>query len=279
ICGLGHYLFYLNGQRIGDRLLDPAWSDYKKIAFYSVYEITDLIREVNAVGIILGNGRHLKKYGYDQPKLLFRLEIYHQKGGMDVIISDESWRVSHGPIQENGIYFGENYDARLEQPGWNQPGFDDSRWDKAVIISGPPVSSQLIPPIRITERLRPVSLSDLNNGVYIFDFGKNISGYARLKVRGPEGTTVQLRYGELLNEDGSLNPSTNDNARASDLYILKGQGDEVFEPHFTYHGFRYVELSGFPGIPDQNTLEACFIHTDVEKTGQFACSKALINQI
>lgn len=279
ICGLGHYCLYLNGQRIGDQVLDPGWSDYKKIAFYSVHEVTPLIQKNNAIGVILGNGRHLRKYGYDQPKLLFRLEIYYEKGGMDVIISDESWKVSHGPIRENGIYFGENYDARLEQPGWNLPDFDDSGWKRAILGSGPPVTAQTIPPVRITERLKPVGISKLNNGVYIFDFGKNISGYARLKVCGPKGTTVQLRYGELLNKDGSLNTSTNDNARASDLYTLKGEGDEIYEPHFTYHGFRYVELTGFPGTPEPETLEACFIHTDVERTGDFSCSEDLINQI
>ncbi|MGC8892485.1 MAG: family 78 glycoside hydrolase catalytic domain [Candidatus Saccharicenans sp.] len=279
ISGLGYYELYLNGRRIGDSRLDPCWSDYRQVAFYSVYEVTELISDKNAIGVILGNGRHIKKYGYDQPKLIFRLEIYYEKGGFEVITSDDTWKAAHGPVEENGLYFGENYDARKEQPGWNNYGFDDSSWKKAVLVSGPPLAAQNIPPIKIKARLKPVNIISFDRGVYVFDFGQNISGWARLKVQGPEGTTIRLRYAELLNEDGSLNSATNDNARATDIYILKGQGEEIFEPHFTYHGFRYVELAGFPGKPDSETLEACFIHSDVEETGSFECSNPLINQI
>lgn len=279
ISGLGHYRLYFNGQRIGDRVLDPGWSDYNKVALYSAYEVTDLVREQNAVGVVLGNGRHIQKYGYGQPRLLCRLEIYYEKGGLDIITSDESWRVSGGPVRENGIYFGENYDARLEQPGWAEPGFDDSGWKKAVTVSGPALDAQNIPPIRITERLKPVSIRPAGEGRHIFDFGKNISGWARLRVSGQAGTQVQLRYGELLHPDGSLNQATCDRARATDVYILKGNGLEVYEPHFTYHGFRYVELDGFPGTPDENTLEACFVHSDVESNGQFESSSELLNRI
>ncbi|MGC8746870.1 MAG: family 78 glycoside hydrolase catalytic domain [Candidatus Saccharicenans sp.] len=279
ISGLGYYELYLNGRRIGDSRLDPCWSDYRQVAFYSVYEVTELISDKNAIGVILGNGRHIKKYGYDQPKLIFWLEIYYEKGGFEVITSDDTWKAAHGPVEENGLYFGENYDARKEQPGWNNYGFDDSSWKKAVLVSGPPLAAQNIPPIKIKARLKPVNIISFDRGVYVFDFGQNISGWARLKVQGPEGTTIRLRYAELLNEDGSLNSATNDNARATDIYILKGQGEEIFEPHFTYHGFRYVELAGFPGKPDSETLEACFIHSDVEETGSFECSNPLINQI
>ncbi len=279
ISGLGHYRLYLNGQRIGDRVLDPGWSDYNRVAFYSSYELTDLIQEQNALGVILGNGRHIQKYGYGQPRLLCRLEIYYEKGGLDIITSDESWKVSGGPVRENGIYFGENYDARLEQPGWTEPGFDDSGWKKAVAVSGPPTAAQNIPPIRITERLKPVSIQKLDSGRYIFDFGRNISGWARLRVSGPAGSQVQLRYGELLQPDGQLNQDTCDRARATDVYILKGDGEEIYEPHFTYHGFRYVELDGFPGNPGPETLEACFIHSDVERSGHFESSNELINRI
>jgi len=279
ISGLGYYELYFNGKRIGDRLLDPAWSDYHRIAYYSVYEVTELVAEKNAIGVILGNGRYLKKYGYDQPKLILRLEIYYESGGFEVIASDDSWNVATGAIQENGIYFGENYDARLEQSGWNLSGFDDSGWKKAIIVPGPPLAAQNIPPIRITERLKAKNIFPKGDGTFIFDFGQNISGWVRLKVSGPEGTTIRLRYAELLNDDQSLNSATNDNARATDIYVLKGQGEEIFEPHFTYHGFRYVELTGYPENPDLDTLEACFVHTDVERIGSFECSEPLINQI
>lgn len=279
ISGLGHYHLFLNGQKIGDRVLDPGWSDYHKTALYSAYEITDLIQEKNAVGVILGNGRHIQKYGYGQPRLICRLEIYYEKGGLDIITSDDSWRAAHGAVQENGIYFGEKYDARLEQPGWAQPDFDDSGWKKAAVVPGPPLTAQNVPPIRITERLKPVKIHPVDSGKYIFDFGRNLAGWARLKVRGPAGTKVQLRYGELLQPDGSLNQATNDRARATDVYVSRGAGQEIYQPYFTYHGFRYVELSGFPGTPDEDTLEACFIHSDVERCGQFESSSELINRI
>lgn len=279
VCGLGYYELYLNGQKISDRVLDPAWSDYDRVAFYSSHEVSHLIQQKNAIGVILGNGRHIKKYGYGQPRLIFRLEIYYESGGFEVVASDDSWKTSHGPIQENGIYFGENYDARLEQPGWNLPDFDDSGWKKTIVVSGPPLASMKIAPVKVTERLKAVRISTVGNGVFIFDFGQNISGRVILKVTGPAGITVRLRYAELINEDGSLNPATNDNARATDFYILKGQGEEIYEPHFTYHGFRYVELTGLPGIPDSDTLEACFVHTAVERTGFFECSEPLLNQI
>jgi len=281
ICGLGHYVLFLNGQRIGQKVLDPAWSDYHQSAFYSVYEVGALIQENNAIGVILGNGRYLKKYGYDQPRLAFRMEIYYENGGFEIISSDESWRASHGPIQENGLYYGEAYDARLERPGWNLPGFDDRNWKKAIALSGGPagLAGQNLPPVAVTEILRPVKINQLSPNKYIFDFGQNISGWARLTVRGQTGATVVLRYGELLDQNGHLNPATNDRARATDSYVLKGEGLETFEPSFTYHGFRYVEVSGLPEPPDENTLQGCFVHLKAERTGNFECSEPLLNQI
>ncbi len=279
ISGLGHYLLFINGQKVGDRALDPGWTDYSKLALYSAFDVTELISEKNAIAVILGNGRHIQKYGYGQPRLICRLEIYYQKGGLDVVLSDESWRTAHGALGENSLYHGEQYDARLEHPGWTQPGFDDSGWKKAVAVAGPPLSAQNIPPIRVTERLKPAQIRQLDGNRYIFDFGRNLAGRVRLKVSGPAGTEIRLRYGELLHPDGQLNTATNDRARATDIYILKGSGEEIYEPHFTYHGFRYVELSGFPGIPAEDTLEACVMHTDVESCGRFECSSELLNRI
>lgn len=281
ICGLGHYLLYLNGQRIGQKVLDPAWSDYHQSAFYSAYDVTELISENNAVGVILGNGRYLKKYGYDQPRLLFRLEIYYENGGFEIIASDESWKASHGPLQENGLYYGEYYDARLGFPGWDRPGFDDSLWKKAVVLSGGPalLAGENIPPVTINEIIKPVNIFSPSPSKYIFDFGQNIAGWARLRVQGPPGTTVVLRYGELLDQEGNLNTATNDRARSADVYVLKGEGQETYEPSFTYHGFRYVEVNGLPSRPDENSLEGCFVHLGAERTGQFECSERLLNQI
>lgn len=279
VSGLGSNEFRLNGERVGDRVLDPGWTDYRKRALFSSYDVTGLIREKNAAGLILGNGRHVKDLGYDPPKAACRIEVEYESGDREIVMSDENWRTSPGPIQENGLYFGEKYDARLEMPGWDLPGFDDASWDKAVNVQGPPLVSQMMPPIRVTETIRPVKVAPAGAGSWIFDFGQNFSGWTRLRVEGPRGTEIRLRHAELLHEDGSLNTGPNENAEAVDTYVLRGGGSETWEPAFTYHGFRYVGLSGYPGEPSAETLEGRFVHSDVARTGRFACSHELINRI
>ncbi len=279
ISGLGYYELRLNGEKVGDRVLDPGWTDYNRKALYSTYDLTALLENRNAFGVILGNGRHIKNFGYEPPKLACRIEVEYESGDREILFSDESWKSSQGPLQENGLYFGERYDARLEVPGWDRPGFDDSGWDIALPVSGPPVSSQMMPPVRVTERLKPFASYRLGDDRHIFDFGQNFSGWVRLKVKGPAGTEIRLRYAELLSEDGALNTENLENAEATDVYILKGDGVETFEPRFTYHGFRYVEVTGYPGEPTPEDLEGCFVHTDVERRGQFSCSNDLVNDI
>lgn len=279
ISGLGHYELRLNGERVGASVLDPGWTDYAKRALYASHDATALVRGRNAVGVILGNGRHIKGYGYGGPRLACRIEIEYESGGRDVFFADQSWKTSEGPLQENGLYHGERYDARLSIDGWDRPGFDDRGWEKAAATTGPPLVSQMMPPVRAVERLEPVSVSRLPSGVHVFDLGQNISGWVRLSVEGPPGTEVRLRHAELLHEDGSLNVGPNENAEAMDVYILRGGGPEVYEPHFTYHGFRYVEVSGYPGEPGPEAVEGCFVHSDVARTGTFRCSNALIDRI
>ncbi len=279
VCGLGHYELRINGKKIGNRLLDPAWTDYNKIALYSTYDITDSLKNKNAVGVVLGNGRYLEKNGYDFPKLILQLFIQYEDGTKDVICSDNTWKVSQGPILENGIYYGEKYDARLEIPGWDKPNYDNSSWENAFVVNGPKLTSQLIPPIRITKIIKPKKLYSTAPGVYICDFGQNFTGYVRLRLNGPRGSEIQIRYAEIVFSDGNLNTATNRGAAATDIFILKGGSEEVFEPHFTYHGFRYVEITGFPGVPTLDNVEGLFFHTDVPKIGDFFCSNDLINQI
>jgi alpha-L-rhamnosidase len=279
ISGLGHYELRLNGEKVGTSVLDPGWTDYKKKALYASHDITGLVRDKNAIGVILGNGRHIKSYGYEAPKLACRIEVEYENGERIIISSDESWRTSPGPLQENGLYFGERYDARLLIDGWDRPGFDDRAWDKAVPVAGYPLVSQMASPVRVTERLAPRSVSRLAPGAWVFDFGQNFSGWTRLKVEGPKGTEVRLRHAELLNDDGSLNFGPNENAEATDLYVLRGGGPELYEPRFTYHGFRYVEMTGFPGEPGPEALEGCFVHSDVGRTGEFRSSNELVNNI
>ena len=241
--------------------------------------MTGLVRDRNAVGVILGNGRHIRSYGYDAPKLACRIEVEYESGEREVFFADESWRTSGGPLQENGLYYGSRTDARIDIDGWDRPGFDDRGWDKAVTVPGYPLASQMMPPVRVTDRLAPKEVRTLPSGAVVFDFGQNFSGWTRLKVEGPAGTEVRLRHAELLNEDGTLNFGPNENAEATDVYVLRGGGPEVHEPRFTYHGFRYVEMTGYPGEPGADALEGLFVHSDVGRTGSFRSSNELINRI
>jgi len=279
ISGLGHGELRLNGQKVGDRVLDPGWTDYRKRALYSTYDVTGLLQAKNAAGVILGNGRHVRYFGYDAPRMTCRIEIETESGERKIVLSDESWRTSAGPLQENGLYYGERYDARLEMPGWDEPDFNDSGWEKAVVVPGPPLLSSVIPPIRICQNLEPADRHSPAPGIWVFDFGQNFSGWVRLQVEGPKGTEVRLRHAELVHEDGSINMGPTENAEATDVYILKGEGPETYEPRFTYHGFRYVEVTGFPGEPAANALVGRFVHSDVEQTGTFSCSNDLVNRI
>ena len=279
VCGLGYYELRINGLKVGDHVLDPAQTDYFKTALYTTYDISHLVHGQNVVGIILGNGRHVKNYRYPNPKLILQIHLEYEDGRNEIVVSDESWKVSYGPLMENGIYYGEKYDARLEMPGWDSPNFDETDWEKIFATTGPPLLSQMMPPIRVTERLRPVSIANPSPGMYIYDFGQNFTGWVKLFVRGPRGAEVKLRFAELINNDGNLNTATNSVAEATDIYILSGEGDEVYEPRFTYHGFRYVEITGFPGVPTLKNLEGCFLHSDVEAAGDFQCSNQLINKI
>jgi alpha-L-rhamnosidase len=279
ISGLGHYELRLNGEKAGTSVLDPGWTDFRKKALYASHDVTGLVRDRNAVGVILGNGRHTRSYGYDAPKLACRIEVEYESGERDVLFADESWKTSGGPLQENGLYHGERYDARIVIDGWDRAGFDDRGWEKAVPVAGYPLGSQMMPPVRVTGRLAPAAVRKLPSGATVFDFGQNFSGWTRLKVEGPAGQEIRLRHAELLHEDGSLNLGPNENAEATDVYVLRGGGPEVHEPRFTYHGFRYVEVTGYPGEPGPDALEGLFVHSDVGRTGEFRSSNALINKV
>ena len=280
VSGLGYYELSLNGRKVGDHLLDPGQTDYDHIALYSTFDVTQLLKPgENTLGLILGNGRHIEAYGFSEPKGIVQLLVEYENGEKETVITDEQWEASPGPIMENGIYYGERYDARMEMPGWDNADFDNSAWEQVKTVQGPPLVSQLMPPIRSTQILKPETLFRPKPGVFIYDFGQNFSGWARLKVKGPAGTEVRLRFSELLDENRMLNISALGGIEATDVYILKGEGEEFFEPRFTYHGFRYVELTGFPGVPAIENMEGVFLHTDVEKTGDFHCSNQLLNTL
>ncbi|MGA2077067.1 MAG: glycoside hydrolase family 78 protein [Terriglobia bacterium] len=291
ISGLGLSEAYLNGEKIGDGVLVPALSDYDKRVYYLTYDVTSrLTQGANALGVILGNGRYFaprhkvptftRTFGY--PKLLLQLEIQHSDGTVERVVSDENWKLTtEGPIRANNEYDGEIYDGRREIEGWSRPGFDDSGWEKAQAVKAPAgvLSSQMIEPIRVTETLKPVAVNQVSPGVYMFDMGQNMVGWCRLTVSGPKGTQVTLRHAERLRPDATLYLDNLRSALVTDVYTLKGEGTEVYEPRFTYHGFRYVEMKGFPGKPSLASLEGREVHDAVEQHADFTSSNPLLNQI
>ena len=291
IVGLGCHELYLNGQKVGDHVLSPALSEYPARSYYVTHEVSAQMKEgENALGVILGNGRYFsprinaptptRTFGF--PKLLFQLEIEYQDGTREKVLSDPSWKLTAaGPIRENNEYDGEVYDARQELPGWDKAGYDDSGWMQAEAVETPSaeISSQMTEPMRVTESIKPVAITQPEPGVYIFDMGQNMVGWTRLTVKAEAGTAITQRFAETLKEDGTLYLANIRGARVTDTYIAKGSGTETWEPRFVFHGFRYVELTGYPGEPDLNTLEGKVIHDDLETTGSFECSDPLINQI
>ncbi|NLS95718.1 MAG: family 78 glycoside hydrolase catalytic domain [Planctomycetaceae bacterium] len=289
--GLGLSELYINGEKIGDQVLSPGLTDYTKRVHYLTFDVTEkLNRRTNAIGVWLGNGRFyapraqspMTMEGYGYPKLLFQLAIDYQDGSRQLVVSDETWKLTaDGPIQANNEFDGEEYDARKEMPGWCSPGFDDGNWQDAQLVAAPggPLVAEMIEPIRVTETVKPVKITEPEPGMFIFDMGQNMVGWCRLKVQGEAGTTVKLRHAETLKEDGTLYLDNIRGAKVTDLYTLKGQGTEVYEPRFTYHGFRFVEVTGFPGRPTLDAIEGCVVHDDLETAGLFECSQPMINRI
>ena len=314
--GLGYYELRINGEKVSDHLLDPAWTSYAKRVLYTTHDVTALLKNgPNAVAAMLGNGWFnplpLRMWGrinlrehleVGRPRLIAQLNIEYADGTKESVVSDKGWRVTEGPIIRNSVYLGEVYDARRERPGWDQPGVDDRDWADASPVSEPsaPLHSQTVPPIRATATLRPATVTEIRPGVFIFDMGQNFAGWARLRVEGPRGTTVKMRMGELLNPDGTLNvmtsvagqikgankdgtprggPGAPIVAWQSNEYTLRGSGPEVYTPRFTFHGFRYVEVTGFPGTPTLASIEGLRLNTAVEPAGTFTCSNNLINRV
>jgi alpha-L-rhamnosidase len=282
ICGLGYYHLYLNGCHVGDRILDPAQTDYHKRALYAVFDVKEyLTGGFNACLVALGNGRQIEAYGFDPlPRMIFYLYVRYEDGTVETLVSDGGWKCSPGPVKQNSIYEGEIYDGRDELTGWEREEYDAPSWKPADPVSGYPLEAQVLPPIRYTEQFRPRSIQKNRQGNWIVDFGQNISGYVSLTLRNAErGHTVKLRFSELLDEEGNLSAATTRRANTEDRYICRGDGLETFTPSFTYHGFRYAEIADYPGILQKEDLSARVFHTDLERTGRFFCSHELINRI
>ncbi|MHB8972279.1 MAG: family 78 glycoside hydrolase catalytic domain [Pirellulaceae bacterium] len=295
VSGLGLSELYLNSDKVGDHVLSPALTDYSKRVHYVTFDVTPQIRQGdNTLGVWLGNGRFFapramtpaNMVGYGYPKLLLQLVVDYVDGKRDTIVSDGSWKLTtDGPIVANNEFDGEEYDARRELPGWTLSEFDDQAWPAAQVVAGPDgkLVAQMINPIRVTGRLQAQKVTEPQPGVFIFDLGQNMVGWCRLKVAGPAGTTVKLRHAETLRDDGTLYMDNLRGAKVTDLYTLRGQEQgqavETYEPRFTYHGFRFVEVTGYPGRPAQDAIEGCVVNDDLESAGSFTCSQPTINRI
>ena len=291
ICGLGLFELYVNGEKIGSQVLAPALSEYNKRAFYMTFDILKYLQtDKNAVGVVLGNGRFfapraggadkIRSFGY--PKVICQLEIEYEDGNRKIINSDETWKLTtNGPVRKNNEYDGEYYDARLETPGWNRINFDDSKWLNAEPVARPceQLVSLPIDPIEIVDQLSPVSVKEIKPGTFIFDMGQNMVGWTELTVKGKSGDKVIMRFAETLQADGNLFLANIRSAEVTDTYVLNGGGVEKWEPRFTYHGFRYVEITGFPGNPVISSLKGKVVRDALEITGSFNCSNPLINSI
>ena len=312
IAALGYYHARLNGKKIGDHVLDTAWTTYDKRILYSVFDVTDQLHTgQNCLAVTLGNGWYnplpMRMWGWlnlrehlptGRPCFIAQLEIQHTDGATQTFLSDTSWRHAPGPILRNNVYLGELYDARLEKTGFDSPGFDDKAWQNAHLAENRPAGAlrrQMQPPIKAFTPLRPVVLTEPQPNIFVFDFGKNFAGWIRLNVQGPAGQKITLRYGELLRPDGRVNvmttvcgqiknsdtggPGAPPIAAQSDTYILKGTGPETYSQTFTFHAFRFVEVAGLRERPPLDSLQGLPLHADLTPAGQFRCSNDLFNRV
>ena len=300
ISGLGHYELHINAHSVTDRLLTPGWTNYRKRVFYNTYDVTKLIRQgKNALGVLLGNGmynvpgiegRYTKFIGsFGQPKLILELHLRFDDGSETVIGSDKSWKVAPGPITFSSVYGGEDYDARLEQPGWDNPDFHARGWKRVVTAKGPggTLVTEQSPSIRVTHTYDPVKTTQPQPGVTVYDLGQNFSGWPEITVRGARGTTVKLLAGELLDGSGLVTQHSANASPASEqryVYTLRGSGDETWHPRFSYWGFRYVQVestsaTGSNEIPITVSLHGQFMHDDVETVGKYETSDQLFERI
>ncbi|MDO4754954.1 MAG: family 78 glycoside hydrolase catalytic domain, partial [Parabacteroides sp.] len=313
IAGLGYYEARLNGEKVGDHWLDPGWTNYGKQILYSTFDVTSQLQSgENVLGVVLGNGFYnplplrifepLRERLYiGRPCLKAQLRLVYADGSVETIITDQDWKTTQGPILRNNVYLGEWYDARKEIKGWDSTAGDDSQWKSATLLDSAPtgeLTAQMQPAIKATKIIKPTQMTETRPGEFIFDMGQNFAGVIRLKVNGPKGTTIKIRYGEDVYSDKSLNvmttvagqrkkfwnadwsiPGQPQTCWQEDRYTLKGEGEEVWSPRFTFHGFRYVEITGWPGRPTLDDIEGIRLNADLERSGFFSCSEPMLNKL
>jgi len=292
VCGLGLHELYLNGEKVGDRVLDPAQTTYDKRAFYVTHDVTERLRpDGNAIGLMLGNGFYGQNFAfggglkYGEPRAKLLLAIEYADGSMETVVTDNQWKAAPSPVVFDNIYAGETYDARLELPGWNAAGFNDSSWSAVAPMQAP--TENLVPqelePIRKVRSVNPVAVFPAENGEWILDMGQNMTGWLQIRVNEPRGTKLLMRFAELLMPDGKSIDTASTGVRhtsadQTDIYVCKGGGTEEWEPRFTYHGFRYVQIAGLTGKPELKDFTGWLVRTDVARVGRFECSDPLIQK-
>ena len=292
IMGMGLYELYINGEKIGNQVLAPVPTDYTKNVKYNVFDVTSNLKQgENVLGTILGNGRFfamrqeykpykIQTFGF--PKMALQLVVEYEDGTKETIKTDESWKFTpYGPIRSNNEYDGETYDARMEIPHWNTIGFNDSKWLNVMWVQEPGgfPEAQMTPNMTIKDVVKPVGITKTKNNTYILDMGQNMVGWLQLKVKGNRGDTITMKFAESLKAGGSLYIANLRDAKTTDRYILKGEGEEIWEPKFVYHGFRYVEISGFNYQPNLNDFLGKVVYDDIKTTGTFECSNETMNQV
>ena len=302
----GLFELRINGRRVGEDVFAPEWTDYGKRIHYRTYDVSNLVaRGRNVVSAVLGDGwwsgyvgwqETRARYGSPENSLLVQLEVELTNGKRLTLDTDGTWNCNTGPILSSDFMMGETYDARRECKGWDLPDFGRARhsvraaassgvaalpWLLAREVTAPavPLVAQRSEPVRMTEIIAPISMNEIRPGVYIYDLGQNITGWVRLRVKAPAGTRVQLRHGERLNPDGTIYTENLRRAKATDVYVCKGGGTEVWEPHFTFHGFQYVELTGLPSAPGKDAVTGCVVHSATAPAGCFECSHAGVNRL
>ena len=290
--GLGLYELYVNGKKIGDQVLSPNPTDYRKSYFFTTHDVTAQLREgKNAIATVLGNGRFftmrqqykpqkINTFGY--PKMLVQLEIEYSNGSRKTISSDDTWKLSvDGPIRSNNEYDGEEYDATKEIKGWNSAGFNDSAWMFSQLVAAPEgkLVAQMSEPMKEMKTIHPVGLKRLSDHKFILDMGQNFAGYIKLFVKGKRGDQVTLRFAESLQSSGELYVANLRDAKVMDVYTLRGGERESWQPFFVYHGFRYVEISNYPGVPTLSDFEGKLVYDNLKTTGSFQSSNETMNRI
>ena len=297
VCGLGQYELYINGNKIGDQFLSPGWSDYRKTCFYNTFDVTENLKQgLNSVGTIVGNGfyninreRYRKLViAYGAPKMILKIEVQYSDGSKEIITSDETWKTSSSPVTFTSIYGGEDYDSRLEQDGWDKPGFNDANWKPALLVKEP--SGTLKPendhPVKVAEVIAGNKIIQHGDSLYVYDFEQNASGIIKITVHGEKGQKIRFLPGELLGEDSLVTQKATGSPYYF-TYILKGGIEEVWMPKFTYHGFRYIQAEGavpakYPNPGDLPVIsDIRLLHTRNSSpiAGSFKCSNELFNSI